>query len=133
MDFKLDNASGDLDLTNGLSTISGGQQRRQQLKTELAINLGEWFFDIDQGVPYINTGQSGIEDSTVFILSDNIPNKERYIKNLLDSHILSFEWITDLSGSSYDYDPYTREYSYSYSVKTSDDYEYTDSIENVIT
>jgi len=50
--FKLD-ASGDLDFTaTGMSTLSGLDAVVQNIKTACALFKGEWFWDLDAGVPY---------------------------------------------------------------------------------
>jgi len=131
MDFKLDLTTGDLDLTNGLSTVSGGSQRQQQLKLGLGINLGEWFADIDFGIPYINTGEDFTEETQVWLLSDSIPNKENYIKQVLDEFIESKDWVIALT-SSYKFDRATRKYTYNYKVTTEEGEEFTDTIANSV-
>lgn len=125
MDFKLDLLTGDLDITNGLSLVSGGRQRQQQLKLGLSVNLGECFYDTSFGVPYINTNEGN--DDVLWLLSDSIPNKDRYIKEVLDEFILSQPWVITLE-SSYTFNRQQRVYLYSYKVVTEDGDEFTDDI-----
>lgn len=126
MDFLIDNNTGDLDISGGLKTVSGGKQRQQQLRIGMTINLGEWFIDINEGVPYINTGEGGLSGSISWLLSDNIPNKENYIKDTLDNYIKSKDWVTELVSSGYTFDRSNREYTYNYTVKTEEGDEFTD-------
>lgn len=52
-DLALDQSTGDLLFTNGdLSLNSGLEAIRQCLQSRLSFFLGEWFLDIDLGVPY---------------------------------------------------------------------------------
>lgn len=126
MDFLIDNNTGDLDISGGLVTVSGGKQRQQQLRIGMTINLGEWFIDINEGIPYINTGEGGLSGSISWLLSDTIPNKENYIKDTLDTYIKSKDWVTELISSGYTFDRANREYIYNYTVKTEEGDEFTD-------
>lgn len=126
MDFLIDNKTGDLDISGGLETVSGGKQRQQQLRIGMTINLGEWFIDINEGIPYINTGEGGLSGSISWLLSDNIPNKESYIKDTLDNYIKNKDWVTELVSSGYTFDRANREYIYNYTVKTEEGDEFTD-------
>lgn len=129
MDFKLDLVTGDLDVTNGLQTVTAGRQRQQQLKLGLSINLGEWFADVNFGVPYIDTKEDFNEEAVVWLLSDTFPNTENYIKQVLDDFITSKAWVTSLT-SSFSFNKSKREYRYEYRVATTDGGEFSDSIES---
>lgn len=128
MDFLIDKTTGDLDVTGGLKTVSGGKQRQQQLKIGMTINQGEWFLDINEGIPYINTGEEGLSDAIAWLLSDTIPNKEEYIKDTLDQYIKDKEWVTSLISSSFLMNRASREYTYYYTVETEEGDEFTDTI-----
>lgn len=128
MDFLLDNTTGDLDISNGIQLVSGGKQRQQQLRIGMTINQGEWFIDINEGIPYINTGESGLDSSISWLLSDDIPNKEAYIKDTLDEYIKSKPWVTSLIESSFILDKANREFTYYYTVETEEGDEFTDTI-----
>lgn len=51
--FKLDTATGDLDLTNGQSSlIYDDESLRQRLDCRLRLVRGEWFQDLNEGTDY---------------------------------------------------------------------------------
>lgn len=130
MDFKIDKTTGDLDISNGLSVVSGGNQRQQQLRIGLTVNLGEWFVNINEGVPYINTGEEGLSSAISWLLSDTIPNQDQYIKGTLDQYIKDKPWVTELVSSKFTLNKQERTYQYIYTVETEDGSEFTDSLIN---
>lgn len=53
IDLKLDDATHDIDLTNGTPTlIEDRDADRQDIDTALQLFRGEWFLDPSAGVPY---------------------------------------------------------------------------------
>lgn len=52
-DLKLDVTTGDLDLTGGdISLTTGKDTIEQHIRSTLRAFKGEWFLDLDKGVPY---------------------------------------------------------------------------------
>lgn len=52
-DLSLDIVSGDLIIQDGDLLINSGIEAiRQRLQTRLSFFLGEWFLDVDSGLPY---------------------------------------------------------------------------------
>lgn len=128
MDLKLDLLTGDLDLSSGgLSTVSGGRQRQQQLKLGLGINLGEWFANTSEGLPYINTSESSLSENIQYMLGSKVPNQSRFIQKTIDDYIDSKSWVLSLE-SEFNFDRSSREFTYTYKVITEDGTEFTDSI-----
>lgn len=47
-------ADGDIDTSgHGLTLVDGGRRVAQQVQTALRVFLGEWDFDLDQGIPWL--------------------------------------------------------------------------------
>jgi len=65
-DILLD-AAGDIAWDNGLvSTVSGDDEKVQQLWIHLSIGLGEWAFDTEAGFPYrAATSERGVPDTVL--------------------------------------------------------------------
>jgi hypothetical protein len=53
IDLLLDPTTGDLDLAGGrVSLVRGADAVRQELELSLGIARGEWFLDLEEGLPY---------------------------------------------------------------------------------
>lgn len=63
--FAMD-AAGDVLIENGdISIIAGDSLLQQKIQTVLHTNLGEWFFDWDQGIDFDNLLGKGIKEELV--------------------------------------------------------------------
>lgn len=116
-DIKLDPLTGDLDISSGLTIITGDTEKVQRLRLAIGINLGEWFLDVLTGVPYLNTQDPSIPESTRYFLGDTNPGQESYIKKTLDAYILDLSYITSVESTT-SIDNSTREFTYEYVATT---------------
>lgn len=68
MDFKIDTATGDIDLsTNDLVLLDHIEAVAQHLRIRLRFFLGEWFLDQRVGIPYVEKilGKVGRRENVV--------------------------------------------------------------------
>ena len=87
----------DLQLSKDLDAVD------QSLRTRLQIFLGEWFLNIEDGIPFYND---------IFIKNPNIP----HIESILKSRILETEDVIELL--SFDTEFSNRTLSVSFKVRT---------------
>ncbi len=118
MDLLLDPATGDLDLTNGLSWVSGAKEARQRIDLAINLNLGEFFSHVNYGLPWIRNAEEDLPQNIRYFLGDNFPHPEEFIKNELDRYILGLPLVDTLDSSAEIHLP-TRKFKYTYSVVTS--------------
>lgn len=63
--FAMD-ADGDVLIENGdISIVAGDSLLQQKIQTVLRTNLGEWFFDWDQGIDFDNLLGKGVTEELV--------------------------------------------------------------------
>lgn len=129
IDFKLSLTDSDLVFDNNALTLATDETyiAAQRLKLALDINLGEWFANIDFGVPYIKTEESEITSAQRYFFGDSKVDLSAFIKITLDDFIEERDYISSLESSEYTFDPSSREWVYSYTVTTSEGSTFTDS------
>ncbi|MFX1587236.1 MAG: hypothetical protein ACFFC1_03690 [Promethearchaeota archaeon] len=108
-DILLNELTGDLDLTNWnlRFTSSNSQYIAQKLKIRLGFFLGEWYLNINEGIPYFEK-----------ILVKN-PNLSE-IEDLMIEKILTVSGVESLESFNLEFDKSTRELTVSFTVKTSE-------------
>lgn len=126
-DFKIDPLTGDLDLTNGLSIVRGNELYRQKLKLGLGLNLGEWFANVNAGLPYLNTKDPSLPESTRYFLGDRDPNQREYITRSLDEYIENYSFVASVESTT-DFSPSTRKFEYKYRVSLVDGSFFSDTL-----
>ena len=95
-DIAIDPLTGDLAILEGdLSLISGIDAIRQHLRQRLSLGLGEWFLDINAGVPYLQE---------ILVRNPNISAVEGIFMNT----ILSTAGVTELNSFTLAFDAPTR-------------------------
>ena|SRR5690606_17884111 len=105
IDLKLDQ-KGDLLISDyDLSLIEGQDQISQNLAIRLRFVLGEWYLDIESGIPYYQD---------IFIKS---PNRNR-IETIIKDEIVNTQGINRLLSFQSDYQPITRKYSVRFQCET---------------
>lgn len=105
-DIALDPTTGDLLLEHfDLKLVDGRDQIAQNLAIRLRFILGEWFLDINAGVPYYDD---------FFIKA---PNQIR-IESLLKEEILDTPGIDQILSFTSNFDAQKRIYSVTFSVST---------------
>lgn len=116
-DFKLDPATGDLDISNGLQlTTSYEEESRQRLNLAIGINLGEWFAAANTGLPWLLNNQEDFSKTIRYILGDKLPDNPTFIVTTLDSYIKDLSYIQNAS-STYTFDRDTRKFTYTVSAQ----------------
>ena len=129
VDFKLDLTTGDLDFTDGLTVESDETiVAAQRLMLALNINLGEWFANVDFGVPYIDTEEEALTSSQRYFMGGSKIGLTAYIKTTLDDFIRDRDYISELTSSSYEFDRSAKTYTYSYTATTTDGTNISDSV-----
>lgn len=114
-DFKLNPLTGDLDITNGISLVTGQDEAAQRVNLALGLNLGEWFANIDQGLPWIRNNNEDFAGSIRFMLGDKFPDSAQFITFTLDDYLSRQSFIESVS-SSYTFNPSTRVYTYTVNI-----------------
>lgn len=95
-DIRTSDDTGDIELINGdLALANGADAVKQALRQELKMFAGEWFLDLDYGVPYYKD-----------VLVKN-PNAN-LIKGIFMDKILGTPGVLELLSFSMDYDPKAR-------------------------
>ena len=92
-DFAIDPATGDLDM-------SGGDAKQtvdiaQAISWKLCLVLGEWFLDLDDGIPYFEE---------FFVKAPVIEHLETILKDA----VLSFDEVESVADMNIDYNENTR-------------------------
>jgi len=106
IDLLLDEKSGDLMLVNfDVGLIEAREQIAQNLAIRLRFILGEWFLDIDAGVPYY-------ED--IFVKS---PNQYR-VESVLKEEIVNTEGVVEILSFNTQFNSQTRKFSVVFSCDT---------------
>lgn len=92
-DIKLD-TDGDIWFENGLiDTVEGDEEKLQRLQDALETGLGEWAFDITEGVPYVEAAaersvNKALLEGSIRIICDRI---------LGENSVRAIEYIEDPS------------------------------------
>lgn len=107
MDFKLDDNNDLVIENNNLVLIDGADFVKQLLKERLQTFLGEWFLDIEIGIPYFQD-----------ILKKNVSLNT--IANIFKNEILQTPGVIELEKFDLDYNENTRELSLSFAVRSLD-------------
>lgn len=116
-DFKMNNATKDLDITGGLQIVNGVNEVPQRLRLALSINLGEWFVNVFEGLPYLDTQDPNLPSNTRYFLGDRDPAQERYIQKTLDNYIRNQSYISSVT-SDVSFDRSQRQFEYNYTATT---------------
>jgi len=98
-DGDLDISGGDLSLAEGIEAI--GQHVNQRLR----LFLGEWFLDINAGVPFFQN---------IFVKRPNFA----VVEGIFRDQILSTAGILELNSFNFDYNNTTRSLSISFTART---------------
>lgn len=107
-DIATDDNTGDLLLTNGdLSLARGAVAVKQALRQELKMFAGEWFLDLDYGVPYYKN-----------VLVKN-PNPQ-LLEGIFQQKILSTPGVLELTSFSLTYDASARTLSLIFDARAYD-------------
>lgn len=74
-DLYLNESSGDLDITNGVLrfTSSDREEVRQKVEIRLRTFLGEWFSNINAGIPYFQ--QMLVRGTNKFLIDSTVRSK----------------------------------------------------------
>lgn len=106
MNLKLTN-SGDLAVIDGnLQTIEGDEEIAQLLKNRLLSFRGEWFLNLDLGLPYF---EEILEKATSLAAIEGI-----YISTIIDT-----PGVRDVETFRLDFDPAIRQIDISFRARTS--------------
>ena len=113
IDLKIDSLTGELSLDGDDLTFSTGVDAvAQGLKQRILLFKGEWFANLDEGVPYYDNEETG----EVGILGSKF-NEER-IRAAIRSVILATPGVSSIRSLSAQYDGATRTVTIAWNVVT---------------
>lgn len=109
-DLKLDPQTGDLILTSGdLVMTSGADAIRQHLSQRLKSFAGEWFLDLDSGLPYYRD---------ILVKNPNAPA----VSGLLQEEIVKTPGVLELLSFNLDLNKATRGLTIKFEVRVDGNY-----------
>ena len=101
-------ADNDLAIIDGsLKKVTGAEEIAQKIKQVLLASEGDWFLDLEQGLPFFQT---------IFLKATSVSA----IESIYLDAIGSVPGVIDIVSFRLDYDPSTREASITFKVNTSD-------------
>ena len=104
--FQLNQTTGDLEITNNsLALTTAREAIRQHLQCRFRLFLGEWFLDIDQGVPWF---QDVLQKQSSFAV----------VKEILKTVILDTPGVIEITTFEFEYNGTTREATLTFSCLT---------------
>lgn len=109
MDLGL-NADGDLNIEGGLSLVDDISEKAQYLRLGLNLNLGEWFLDINRGLPWLfNPEEPELPSNVQYFLGDALGDTSGFITAQIKKYIerQTFVESTNLISS---FNPATKTY-----------------------
>ncbi len=107
-DLATSDTTADLELTNGDLTLSKGVDAvKQALRQELKMFAGEWFLDLDYGVPYYKN---------VLVKKPNTG----LIRGIFEETILATPGVLELTSLSLDYNSAARTLTVSFTARAFD-------------
>ena len=110
-DLKLDPGTGDLIVEGGMQLVDGREEGRQRLQQALAINLGEWFADITQGLPWIKNPNEDLPSSIRYMLGQKSSNSAEFVSRTLTDYIQQQDFVSKVT-ATYDFNRSTRQFTY---------------------
>ena len=109
MDFKVSDETEDMALENGdIVFVTKADAVKQSVRQRLKMFMGEWFLDLDSGVPYYQD-----------VLVKN-PNPT-LIEGIFKNEILATPGILELLTFSLDYDNATRKLTIAFTARAYDE------------
>ena len=85
-DFKRDPLTGDIDISEGLQLVREGEEAAQRISLALDLNLGEWFLNINFGLPWIKNTDESFPETIQYMLG----NKRSDIKSFIDTTLTRY-------------------------------------------
>lgn len=123
-DIKLDPETGDLLVEGGMQLVTDQEEGRQRLQQALSINLGEWFADITQGLPWIKNNEENLPSSLRYMLGSKSADLSDFITRTLTDYIKQQDFVSQVTATA-DFDRSARTYTYNASVVGIDGVEFT--------
>lgn len=112
--LKLDPITGDLSITNGrTSFVSGLEAAVQGARSRMSLIKGEWFLNLDAGVPYFERDNVPARDALLGQPFDVIK-----VKAAMRAAILDTPAITDMLQLDVEFDAATRAVTVTWRAKT---------------
>ncbi len=113
-DFKRDPLTGDIDISEGLQLVREGEEAAQRISLALDLNLGEWFLNINFGLPWIKNIDESFPETIQYMLG----NKRSDIKSFIDTTLTRYLESQDIVRSvTYTSEIQESDRVYSYSPK----------------
>ena len=114
MDLALDEDTGDLSISGGLSLVYDADELAQRLSIGLTINLNEFFTHQNYGLPWLRGEDSTELEDIQYFLGDSDTTLQ-YIISEIEDYILTIGQVTGVT-SSYSYYSSTRTLEYTPSI-----------------
>lgn len=116
VDFLLDEATGDLIVEGGIQlTTSDEELAAQRISLAIGLNLGEWFLNVADGLPWIRNTDEDISETVQFLLGGKMSNAPQFVTATLDKYIQDQTFVKSLS-SSFTFNQGTRQYTYTANI-----------------
>jgi hypothetical protein len=116
-DFKLDPVTRDLDVSSGLQIVTEGDEAAQRVSLSVGLNLGEWFLNINYGLPWIKNNLEDLPDNIQYMLGSKKSDIARFIDSTITQYLKSQEFIKTAK-STYTYEAATRSFTYLVDIVT---------------
>jgi hypothetical protein len=113
IDWELDTTTHDLVITTDLAWVSGTEAVAQGCKCVVGMIEGEWFADLDEGVPYLE--REGVPASRALLGQKFNPEKARAA---MRPELLSVPGVVGINYINPTFDRATREMTISFEVDT---------------
>jgi hypothetical protein len=127
IDWKLDPVTHDLVITDDLAWISGVDAVAQGCKIVVGMIEGEWFADLDEGVPYLE--RDGVTAARALLGQKFNPEKARAA---MRPELLSVPGVTNINYLNPSFDRKTRTMKVDFEVDTEFEDTVADSLNRTI-
>ncbi len=99
VDFYLNPSTGDIDLTNGIVRLTRSKEEvsRQQIEISLSTFRGEWIYNINAGIPWLQNRNNPIQ-----LLGKN--TSPELIESLVRQDIFQREFVEEILNLNLDFD-----------------------------
>jgi hypothetical protein len=123
-DFKLDPITRDLVVEGGMELVRDGDEAAQRVSLAVGLNLGEWFLNINLGLPWIKNNTEGLPESIQYMLGNRRSDISTFIDNTITDYLKSQDFIRSVTYTS-NYSTQERLYQYTANIITEEGEEIT--------
>lgn len=118
-----DPATGDLKIDSDIHFTTGGDAVQQMIQTRMQTFRGEWFLDLDEGVPYMENDSVSASEALLGARFDEIKTRQAF-----NELLVSTPGVAKVETLSVSFDAKTRVLSVSWRVTT----EFGDTVSDIL-